>query len=619
MNEHDITIYTDEINRFKIKYGIDAPGEKILSVLHLMNTFGLDHAVAIAQTTMRGDQGMDSWHYVEDAQRLNIYRSRLLHRAGQAGQGLVGLTPTIDWLEELLRSNDTTNHVADDPCFHNLHKLLHLVKKTVKEIHFKLISPFNSKDIENHSHAEEFVNYLKKSRLNKTTKIKLSHDFEKYNLGNVIPKPKEYSLERSEISKISMNSETHLEITFVPLASLVDLYRQRGDLLFDKNVRLSLKSYKKAKDKLVTPMEGTLKHICDGHLPAELFTFYHGGVTIAVDSLHGKGTTSRLESPSIINGCQTVTIANQFLTKLENAQETDYIERFKRIRVIAKIVVAAPEDDLREITNANNRHNAIDNWQLYSNSPIHVAIELALKKKGVFYERQEGKYDAVKDEPSFVKEYHNTNKTYISVQYLGQIIALCKRHLNFAAKKAEIFTKTDNHDLVYDKTIPDKVDDIIFMFNLLKALERAMVNYLDKPAYADGINRIFERPMIQAHINYLGCLYYYQKENKNQWRYGYYEMLNKKASSKLVDDIETTYLRQIMSKIKKWYIDEHGMPDTETRKLKEPNLTKLKQYMDQLAAELDVDINGNVPFVRSIDWTQYDGAIEATDEGSIKI
>jgi hypothetical protein len=230
-------------------------------------------------------------------------------------------------------------------------------------------------------------------------------------------------------------------------------------------------------------MENTLSKICEGVLPAEIFTFYHGGVTLAVSSIKARNDKLLLDTPSVINGCQTITIANEFLKRIEHTKDEKKIERFKSIKVVSKIVVGVSEDDLREITNANNRHNAIDNWQLYSNTPVHVAIELALRTRGVFYERQEGKFDALHELKSFQVEYHSTNKTYISVQQLGQIIALCKRHLNWAAKKSEIFSRTENHDKIFDGTTPQSVDDMVFMFNLYKAMDRAIDKYLQKPAF----------------------------------------------------------------------------------------------------------------------------------------
>lgn len=184
------------------------------------------------------------------------------------------------------------------------------------------------------------------------------------------------------------------------LISLIELYRQRGDVLFDKNVRLSLLNTKEIKGRLLHPLFDTLDAVCSGTISPTIFPFYHIGITIsATKGSEGKNLLFTLEAPSVINGCQTITLSHEYLKRLENEKDEEEkrkkLERFKQIQVIAKVVIGVAEEELKEITNANNRQNPIENWQLFSNDSIHVAIEAALKDKGVFYERQKGKFDSV--------------------------------------------------------------------------------------------------------------------------------------------------------------------------------------------------------------------------------
>jgi hypothetical protein len=99
------------------------------------------------------------------------------------------------------------------------------------------------------------------------------------------------------------------------------------------------------------------------------------------------------------------------LEKSSNNEEA--LARFKQIKVIAKVVVGTTNDELKEITNANNRQNPIENWQLFSNEPIHIEIEQILKENGVFYERQKGKFDSVMKNADNAKFYFNTKGAYI--------------------------------------------------------------------------------------------------------------------------------------------------------------------------------------------------------------
>jgi hypothetical protein len=223
----------------------------------------------------------------------------------------------------------------------------------------------------------------------------------------------------------------------------VELYRQRGDVLFEKNVRLSLMDNKEARERLVNPMNTTLDLITSARLSPNIFPFYHIGVTLAASSAsnaHGQDSQFlNLEAPNIINGCQTIVIANEYLKTLEKHKRDLAIKLFKQIKIIAKVVVGTTNDELKEITNSNNRQNPIENWQLFSNESIHVEIEAALKDIGIFYERQKGKFLTVMKNAERAKHYYATRGAYIKVMDLGQVIALSRNNIQWAAKPSEIF------------------------------------------------------------------------------------------------------------------------------------------------------------------------------------
>jgi hypothetical protein len=206
-------------------------------------------------------------------------------------------------------------------------------------------------------------------------------------------------------------------------------------VLFDKNVRMSLMYNKEARERLVSPMESSFEQITHGKVSPAIFPFYHLGVTISASSSASEDEdVLGLEAPSIINGCQTIAIANEYLRSLEQKKDELGIKQFKEIKVIAKVVVGTTNDELKEITNSNNRQNPIENWQLFCNDPIHIEIEAVLKEIGVFYERQKGKFDSVMKNAEIAKHYWNTNGTYLKVMDLAQVVALSRSQLQWAAK-----------------------------------------------------------------------------------------------------------------------------------------------------------------------------------------
>ena len=339
---------------------------------------------------------------------------------------------------------------------------------------------------------------------------------------------------------------SNLNLAYIPLINLVELYRQRGDILFDKNIRLSLANTKEAKERAVSnPMEHTFDQICSGKLDPNIFPFFHVGVTIAATTNQIDNENLLLESPGIINGCQTITIADAYLSKLEEDNKTEEIERFKEIKVIVKIVVGVSDEQLKDITNSNNRQNPIENWQLFSNDSIHIEIEEELKIAGIFYERQKGKFDTIMKHSDYARYYQNTNNTFIKIFDLGQIICLSRRNLQWATKPSEIFINKKTHDSVFDGSIPGYVRDIILVFNLFKAIKRSLYNYLEKPSHSnDTTFRIFNKPLIKTYVYYLALINFYQAKDKLSLRKEFSVHLNKIAAPTLVEEFESFLSRE---------------------------------------------------------------------------
>jgi hypothetical protein len=91
---------------------------------------------------------------------------------------------------------------------------------------------------------------------------------------------------------------------------------------------------------------------------------------------------------------------------------------------MANVGIQASQELEREIAICNNRQNPIEAWQLFSNDPIHVEIEAVLKEKGVFYERQEGRFEAARKRLGKLRlQYQNAHDTRIGVEDLAQQIA----------------------------------------------------------------------------------------------------------------------------------------------------------------------------------------------------
>jgi hypothetical protein len=588
----------DAIKKFRAKHAVDTSDENIIATMHLMNSYAVDVNTALDQSS-RGanDGGIDAWYFDDKSGGLHIFQSKLSESRATVLKGVSDLDRARSWLEQVLVDGHVDAVPSDNHCLFNLYARLSEAKDRIRRVHLVLVSTFDLDELEDTPEYISFERGLVDSSLNsflQTQHGRLSADIEVFNLERGVPQQiKKYSIPKIDEARIELRKSSHLDVAFVTLGSLVKLYRQRGDVLFDKNVRLSLKYNKEVRERLVSPMHNTLDQITQGRMSPAIFPFYHIGVTISASASSAKEEDSFLclEAPSIINGCQTITIANEYLKGLERLKNESAIKRFQEIKVIAKVVVGTTTDELKEITNSNNRQIPIENWQLFSNEPVHIEIEAALKDVGVFYERQKGKFESIMKNLDSVKYYPNTNGAYIKVLDLAQVIALSRRDLQAAAKPSEIFANKENHDRIFDKSIPRYPRDMVFVSNTFRAMKRGLTKYVESPAHVNtNAPIIFKKPIVRQHVYRLALLHFYQNESRASTRIEYSTKLNKIAVPRLVDEAESFY-RRVVLKTRNWYTEESKGLSAEIGK------TKMNSFFDMLESELGLDsTHGSIPF-----------------------
>jgi hypothetical protein len=585
------------IKDFKVRFALDATEENVVTTIHLMNTHLIDKDTALDQSSLgSSDYGIDGWYYDNKANELFIYQSKLTDSKGLALRGLKDLTTALGYLEKIIVQKEV-GKIPTNKSIYNLYIELSKNVDNLKKISFVLISPLNENDLLDAPEYNEAENAIRESELYKMLYEKggrISLVIQEYNFEkSIAPSNKKYTINKLDNSVIRLRNNSFLEITFIPIYNLVQLYRQRGDILFHKNVRLSLYDYKDAKNRVVTPMEATLDQICKGQLSPNIFPFYHVGITISATTNSSEGTNDiALETPYVINGCQTITIADHFLRELENKKNFDAIEKFREINVLAKVVIGTTDEELKEITNCNNRQNPIENWQLFSNDPIHIEIESSLLDLEIFYERQKGKFNALMHKLDIVKNYSKTNQTFVDVETVGQLIALARGNYQWTAKPSEIYINKQNHDSIFTKDIPNYGKDIVFCSNLFKAAKRGLAKYLELQVHNNEVTwNIFNKPIVKAYVYRTALLYYYQKHDHDR---KYADWLYKIASPTLVAEFEKVYSKFI-TKTKNFYLAEQS---------RDVSSKKLTTFFENQFIELGIDTDdGAMPFTNTtIDW-----------------
>jgi len=610
----DREVILKHVVSFRTKHGVQDQDEHIITTIHMMYTHRLDLAAAQDRTSHgANDKGIDGWHFEPANGTLFVYQSKLSWSKGTVLKGFEGLVQASDWIATVLKTGELEGK-ATNPAIRNLARCLHENRERICAILFYLISPFNPNELEDCSEFDECRGDLGNSPLNEyiaQRNGRLDVQPQSYNLTPVVAPGSWYELCGHPDGVIQVGKRTKLHIVYLRLSSLVELFRTRGNNLFDKNVRLYLDT-KESRVRLEHPLQNTLDRICDGgradELDPAIFPFYHVGITLTA-SEHRSPTAGihQLQSPYVINGCQTINIADRYLRELEKKKSADRIARFCAIPVLTKIVVAANDAQVREIANCNNRQNPIESWQLFSNDPIHIEIENAFEAKGVFYERQKGKFDAYMKNAEAISRYYNTNHTKITVQDLGQLISLCRRNLQLAAKPSEVFNDKKSHDEVFDGEVPNHVHDAIWAFNAFKAAKNGLRNYLACPAHDnEQTHSIFVKPAVRHMLFYLAVMHLYQRCDYLAAGYGY--KLNKHAPPTLTTEAESFY-KKVVLKTKAWYLAESNQLQDDV------SLKKRDGFLEHLCHEAGLDSEGPMPLTEhSRDWSAFEEAARAEAE-----
>ena len=554
------------VREFKARHGIDAADHHIAATIHIMNEHKVDADMAMDRTSLEpNDHGIDAWYISADSQKLYIYQSKFSESTSYSLKGIADLNRANDWITSLIcdgkrpesPSNTALRNLTSEPG-------VSLDRVTEVEYTLQCLCP---EQVEDSEEWKALYKTFEKGRLNRFLETRgggvdlrvVRHNFSK----SIARQHKRYRVETFQQTELHLRNGTYLRLAYIPISSLIRLYRERGSNLFEKNVRMSLMSFKDASNRVAHPMEATFRQIANGELPPEIFAFYHLGITLwAASEENATGDALNLESPAVVNGCQTINIADRFLRTIETENwSRECIDRFTKIRLVAKIVVGSSDEELREITNCNNRQNPIDEWQLYSNDEIHHHIESELRNLGIFYERQKGKLKSISKETEILRDYPNTNDAAINIPELASVIALCQGDMQRSAKFSEIFTDKKIHDLVFSEGVVRDISHTVLLTNLNKAARRALSKLLRENERANRYRHLIDKPSTRVHFWRLALLYGTQKMDQSLKK-KFSHRLNRMAPPTLVDELMVFY-ESILGKVLKEYCRYERESDSE--------------------------------------------------------
>ena len=218
--------------------------------------------------------------------------------------------------------------------------------------------------------------------------------------------------------------------------------RYSNNELFELNVRYFLGAGREVNRRIIETITSD---------QSPWFGFMNNGVSITADKVDvdrpasGGKLRIRLENPQIINGCQTV---NALYHAKYHKDLKDRFQGNSSVMVRIYEIEKANRAFLDALIIATNSQNAIRPQDLMANDPIQVALQRAMGRYGVGYERKAGE-----DLPSLIGLKAILSKEDAAAAYIG-IVDGNPSMLRNSLSRREIFKAHDDYYRVFQLVAP---------------------------------------------------------------------------------------------------------------------------------------------------------------------
>lgn len=259
------------------------------------------------------------------------------------------------------------------------------------------------------------------------------------------------------------------------LADLVDLYDEHRADLFAKNVRMYLSRRAVKAKSAASHMKESLRRICKGQMPASDFAMIHNGVTITVPKASELSSGSVSLQPAgggvyVLNGCQTIRTAWMFYKdRLDKQPDESWRTTWQSIEVPLRIVVTRDDDRIRRVAVGANRQTEIRASAFWAHDPAQLDLETRFRRKNVFYERQEGAWNEIRQsDPLRADDY---KRGFVKIDELARAIAAADRtvRLEYAKSPNRIFDADAAYKKVFHGKNLQSVRLLLFLVNTYDA------------------------------------------------------------------------------------------------------------------------------------------------------
>ncbi len=287
-----------------------------------------------------------------------------------------------------------------------------------------------------------------------------------------------YPLEMQSVScRVGPNGE-QMNVGFVRLVDLHGMYKDMGQTFFQRNIRSWLSEKTSVNRSILNAFRQII--LMEQDDPSVL-AFHHNGMSLSAEQLERTDTCFRITEPKLLNGAQTITTFDQFLSgNHENPRLKARDEALRNLWVLCKIITQASANFITTVTVNNNRQNPVKPWNLRAND----LIQLELQDKfcddlGIYYERQEKAFKNMSDE-DLEKQRIKSYKA-IELYRLAQTFLISDGEVEKLSRMPDVFENEKLYTQVFS-TGRLKADSrkIVLCYKVQFRLRRLINEILDK-------------------------------------------------------------------------------------------------------------------------------------------
>ena len=227
-----------------------------------------------------------------------------------------------------------------------------------------------------------------------------------------------------------------MHIGFIRLVDLNTIHRDMGQRFFERNIRYGLGIFEAVNRALSRALK---QIVLDEAEHPSAFAFNHNGITMFAEQVERVDGVYRVTAPRLLNGAQTVTTLNDFLSaNKDNPRLASRRDRLEDLRVMCRVITNATPDFVTTVTINNNRQNPVEPWNLHANDMIQLELQdKFLSDLGIYYERQEKAFANLSYEE--MEEQGITEGKAVELVRLAQTFLVADGSIDKLSRMREVF------------------------------------------------------------------------------------------------------------------------------------------------------------------------------------